>query len=107
MKKVNENVDNIQNVKIVLIGNKIDLINERKISREEAIKVAEEHKIKYFETSAKDDIGIKGAINEIVKDILENKKEEKIEVKNNNEIILEKEKNDNEGNNENNCYSYC
>ena len=106
MKKVRENVENIQNVKIKLIGNKIDLINERKITREEAEKVAKDYNIKYFETSAKDDLGIKEAINEIVNDILENKKDEKIIVNDNNKINLE-EKNENKKNNGYNCSDYC
>ena len=33
-----------------LIGNKIDLHNERKIKKEEALKVADEYNVRYFET---------------------------------------------------------
>ena len=37
----------------VLVGNKIDLEDDRKVSTEEAEKLAEQHKMMYFETSAK------------------------------------------------------
>lgn len=37
----------------VLVGNKIDLVDERKVSQEEAQELASQHKMKYFETSAK------------------------------------------------------
>ena len=37
----------------VLVGNKIDLEDERKVSTEEAMALAEQHKMQYFETSAK------------------------------------------------------
>ena len=41
------------NIAKVLVGNKIDLEDERKVSTEEAQRLAEQHKMKYFETSAK------------------------------------------------------
>lgn len=37
----------------VLVGNKIDLEDDRKVSSEEAKSLADQHKMKYFETSAK------------------------------------------------------
>lgn len=37
----------------VLVGNKIDLEDERKVSAEEARTLAEQHKMRYFETSAR------------------------------------------------------
>ncbi len=37
----------------VLVGNKIDLEDDRKVTAEEAKSLAEQHKMKYFETSAK------------------------------------------------------
>ncbi len=41
-----------KNIPFVLIGNKCDLENERKISKEQALKQAQEWKVKYIETSA-------------------------------------------------------
>ena len=37
----------------MLVGNKIDLEDDRKVTSEEAKSLAEQHKMKYFETSAK------------------------------------------------------
>ena len=39
---------------IILLGNKIDMINEKKVSDEAAAKLASERNIPYFQTSAKD-----------------------------------------------------
>ena len=36
----------------LLIGNKMDLVEQREVSSSEANKLAEEHKMPYFETSA-------------------------------------------------------
>ena len=41
------------NIVKVLVGNKIDLEDERKVSREEGQRLADQHKMQYFETSAK------------------------------------------------------
>ena len=105
MKKINENIDNNKNVKIILIGNKIDLINDRKITQEEGQEVANTYNIKYFETSAKDDTGIKEAIRTIINDILENKKDENIQEPNNNDIKLFVNNENNE--NKNDKGNYC
>ena len=42
-----------ENIPILLIGNKCDLIEERQVSKEEAEEVAKSFKIQYMETSAK------------------------------------------------------
>jgi GTPase SAR1 family protein len=42
-----------ENIDIILCGNKIDLVEERMISKDEGSKWAEENDVKYFETSAK------------------------------------------------------
>lgn len=60
---------------LYLLGNKIDLVfkeeKEREISKEEAIKFANEHNLRYFEISSKDNIGIKefniDLVNELIK----------------------------------------
>ena len=41
------------NIVKVLVGNKIDLDEDRKVSREEGQGLANQHKMHYFETSAK------------------------------------------------------
>ncbi len=54
-------------VKKVLIGNKIDLEDKRKISKEQAEKFAEEIGCKYYEGSAKSGFGINEALDEIAR----------------------------------------
>ena len=53
-----------------LVGNKADLINERKISKEEANKYAEEHNLPYIETSAKEGFGVEELFDMTIKHFL-------------------------------------
>jgi len=46
-------------VKIILIGNKVDLADKRQVADSDGQKLAEEHKIPFFETSAKDGTNVK------------------------------------------------
>ena len=59
------------NVVGLLIGNKCDC--ERKVNQEDAKKFANEHGLKYIETSAKLDINIKKAIATILEEIIKSK----------------------------------
>ena len=57
--KLNFSVDNIinfapENAKFILVGNKCDLANERKVSYEEGENYAKNLNIKFFEASARD-----------------------------------------------------
>ena len=52
---------------LVLVGNKIDLNDKREVSIDDINKFSQERKIKYFETSAKNNIGIEEMMNYIVK----------------------------------------
>ena len=56
MESIFEHAD--QNICKVMVGNKIDLEDERKISKNEAEQLASKYHMKYFEASAKQDIGI-------------------------------------------------
>jgi small GTP-binding protein len=88
----------IENTNIVIIGNKLDLKNQRAVSEEEGKKFCEENKLlSFFEVSAKEDINVKEmlfnsiASLSIFKDIAPNDKKEDIfnELKNeNNESIV-------------------
>ena len=51
---------------IVLIGNKCDLIDERKVSKEEGENEAKNNGFNFFETSCKENINIENAIKAIV-----------------------------------------
>ena len=59
------------NIQKVLIGNKIDLVEERKISNTEAQNLADEHDIPYFETSAKEDKNVSEVIHFIMDKVYE------------------------------------
>ena len=62
-----ENADNINDLFICLIGNKIDKEDKREVSIEEANKFAQENNIPYFEVSAKTGEGIKNLFDEVIK----------------------------------------
>ena len=61
----------------MLIGNKIDNAQERKISKEQGDKLASEIGVKFFETSAKTGEGINESVFFLVKKIFENDPEVK------------------------------
>ena len=62
---------------IILLGNKIDLELERKISKEQGQKLAEENGFEFFEISNKDGLNIQEAGFALVNKILENIEKEK------------------------------
>jgi small GTP-binding protein len=63
-------IDNTEkNIKMVIIGNKIDL--PREVTTEEGRKLAEHYKVPFFETSAKDNIGISDFIRKIISEVME------------------------------------
>jgi len=77
-KWINEIKEEIsEKVSIILIGNKIDNSNERKISKEQGEKLASEIGVKFFETSAKTGEGINECVFYLVKKIFENDPEVK------------------------------
>ena len=57
----------IEQLYIILVGNKIDLEEKRVITREEAEKYAEDNNINYLEVSAKTGEGILDLFNEVTK----------------------------------------
>lgn len=64
------------NIQIVLIGNKIDDIDNRVVSTEEGSQLAKEHAIEFFEVSAKDNINIREAVMRLVNLVMNIKKED-------------------------------
>ena len=70
MNEIKEEIS--EKVSIVLIGNKIDNVKERKITKEQGDKIANEIGIKFFETSAKTGEGINESVFHLVKNIYEN-----------------------------------
>ena len=77
-KWINEIKEEIsEKVSIILIGNKIDNANERKISKEQGEKLASEIGVKFFDTFAKTGEGINECVFYLVKKIFENDPEVK------------------------------
>jgi len=54
------------NVNLVLIGNKCDLQNEQAIPKEKGQEIADEYNVKFFETSAKENINVQEAFSALV-----------------------------------------
>jgi small GTP-binding protein len=67
---INDNVTDP--VAIILIGNKVDM-EGRKVTREQAQALADEFKIEYFETSAKDGSNVESTFFHLAKVILDDK----------------------------------
>lgn len=63
------------NIQIVLIGNKIDDIDNRVVTTEEGTQLAKEHNIDFFEVSAKEGINIREAVIGLLNQVIKIKKE--------------------------------
>ena len=57
----------------ILVGNKVDLVDERKVTREEAEQMAQKFGISYHETSAKANIGMSESFEDIFEQSYRNK----------------------------------
>ena len=70
MRQIDQNAT--ENVTRVLIGNKSDITgSDRKVTSEQGKKLAGEFGIKFYETSAKTNIGVDDAFSSMAKDIVE------------------------------------
>ena len=72
MKEIKDNID-VKSIVLLLIGNKCDLEEERKISKEEAIEMAEQNDMYYYETSARTGQNVNESIEHLVTKCLNNK----------------------------------
>ncbi len=52
-----------------LVGNKLDLAESRVVDREEAMKVANEYDMRYYETSAKHKVGVNEVFSDLIEDV--------------------------------------
>ena len=82
-------INNIKDLKgvdfpLILVGNKIDLEEKRKVNIEEGQKLASENKILFFETSNKTGINIQEAGLALIKKIIDRREKEKHELNNSN-----------------------
>ena len=66
IKLINE-VKDIHTFPIILVGNKIDLLEKRKISKEDCLTIAKKNNLPYFETSALLGTGIDEAFNSLIR----------------------------------------
>ena len=86
---------------IYLVGNKIDLENEREVTNEEAINFAKAENIKYIETSAVKNMKVNESFTSLLNNIYQIKKENdksKLFLNNSNHIELQKNQNKNNDN---------
>ena len=58
---------------VILVGNKCDLKDERKVQKEEGEKIAKEYNVKFYEASNKDGINVEESSRELIKKILSRK----------------------------------
>ena len=61
----------LENAVILLVGNKLDLTQQRAVKNEDAMELALSMGIKYFETSAKDDTNVNKSFQHLVDAITE------------------------------------
>lgn len=83
-----------KDIKIILIGNKCEMENERQIKIEEAKAITQEHNILFYEVSCQNNINIEEAFNAIVTAINDEKESNILQCFNNlksNNFDLEKE----------------
>jgi small GTP-binding protein len=81
-----------ENINIVIIGNKIDLENQREVTTEEGEKKAIINKASFIETSAKNGDNIEKAFNLMIENVYENFKKENENKENIDSEELNKEK---------------
>ena len=61
--------EEIKNIPVILVGNKSDLDEQRKVSKTEADELAKKEEMVYIETSAKTGENVEKALNELVKQV--------------------------------------
>ena len=66
-----DDLRDLNKVPKILVGNKCDLEDERKIETEEGEKLANENRMKFIETSAKDSTNVTETFNILLKDVKE------------------------------------
>ena len=92
-----------EKIGLVLLGNKID-VEPREVKTEEGVALGKEFGIKYFETSALNNINIKESFTFLAEDIISKKNIDLLEKgQNNGNIIIENKKSDNKGEKNKGC----
>jgi len=68
LEKIRENAD--PDSKIIMLGNKVDLINDIQVDQEEARRLASNNGISYYQTSAKDGKNLDFAFSTLLTNII-------------------------------------
>lgn len=66
MKDIERNIDDVSNVELLIVGNKADLVDKRQVSDQDINELRRTHTFRYIETSAKDDLNIDAAFEDLV-----------------------------------------
>ena len=98
VKSVYDNTDTYKEIQMIIVGNKIDLEENREVSKEEGMKIGKYFEIDFFEASAKNAEGVRNFMIKIIEDILNNK------VNNRNSINIKNYKNGDDEDNEKKCF---
>ncbi len=73
VKSVHDNIDSYREMNIIIVGNKIDLDENREVTKEEGVKLSDYYDIPYFEASAKNSNGVRTFMMKIITDVVNNK----------------------------------
>ena len=100
IKSIYDNTDTYKEIQMIIVGNKIDLEEMREVTKEDGIKIGKYYEIDFYEASAKNAEGVNNFMIKIIRDILNNK------VNNRNTINIKNYKNGTYGedNDTNKCF---
>ena len=100
IKSIYDNTDTYKEIQMIIVGNKIDLEEMREVTKEDGLKIGKYYEIDFYEASAKNDEGVNNFMIKIIRDILDNK------VNNRNTTNIKNYKNGiyGEDNNTRNCF---
>ena len=73
IKSIYDNTDTYKEIQMIIVGNKIDLEEMREVTKEDGIKIEKYYEIDFYEASAKNDEGVNNFMIKIIRDILNNK----------------------------------
>ena len=101
IKSVYDNTDTFKEIQMIIVGNKIDLEEMREVTKEDGIKIGKYYEIDFYEASAKNAEGVNNFMIKIIRDILNNK------VNNRNTINIKNYKNGTYGEDNNTKKCFC
>ena len=66
IKDIEKNISDINRLEILIVGNKVDLVNRRQVSSQDIKELRRNYNFEYIETSAKDDLNVDEAFEKLV-----------------------------------------